>query len=170
MYNIKKTISSHALLLAIISSVSLGNTLSLDEILSEPLSGKSQSEGYLRTLGNSKEAIFKKIEQALSSPRVISGSWDIKNVQSYEKPNPARFETVIRDAILTERNNPDYYFFYHSAQKAGVLFALLRTLIDMHENDWHRDDFLILRSKKFLYPLAAKSAADYIARKLRCKC
>ncbi|HXW53904.1 MAG TPA: hypothetical protein VEL47_07355, partial [Myxococcota bacterium] len=141
--------------------------ITLDEILANPNSGQSQSESYLRTLGNNKSEIFDRIKNTLIAPPVINGQVKDKgNPSAYTRIDPAKFEDLIVKAILEEQSHPNDYYFYHSTQKAGIALAMLRTAIDQQINNWNRDDFLIIRDKRFFYPIRARTASDYFKQNI----
>ena len=126
---------------------------------------KSQTESYLKNLAPSRQQAYEKINKYLQAPQDPSKDFS-------PTTNPLRhidsqsFEPFINKAIEVERQHPDYFALYHSADKAGILLTLLRTYLHQQEHGWTRDDFFILRNPKFFYDKQAPTAQDYIKQNM----
>lgn len=121
--------------------------------------GNSQTESYLQALAPTRAQAYEKIKKVLSAP-------DPQNYSQFITIDPQVFEPLINEVIEFEKQNPDYYYLYHSSQKEGILLTLLRTYLIQEEEGWSRDDFFILRRPEFFYKKQASTAADYIKQNM----
>lgn len=134
-------------------------------VVKAPAAGRSQTEGYLSTLGKTRSEAYAKVKKVLTAPAVDKwGRWD--NNSPIVQIDPAAFAPFIDKAIAIERQNPGYYAFYHGSQKEGFLTHLLRTYIHQIEHGWTRDDFYMLRASDSFYKKSAKSAEDYMKQNM----